>query len=163
MGLVSYHYRVCGFSVLFPLCYDGTRCASLVLSSGVLCHPHWRIGQSSVFSYVYQPQSVYQCLMRDFGNLNITYKAHRTNESSWKFFGYTGSLFRLIMPDCTIFAQIHCWISAGHCCISCGRGAFGTNFIEICIKIHVHQLSFKKMHLKMLYTKFQPFCWGLSE
>ena len=36
----------------------------------------------------------------------------------------------------------------------------GTNFSEILIKIH--KFSFKKMHLKMLSAKWQPFCLGLN-
>ena len=37
----------------------------------------------------------------------------------------------------------------------------GTNFSEISSEIHT--FSFKKMHLKMLSGKWQPFCFGLNE
>ena len=40
-------------------------------------------------------------------------------------------------------------------------GPLGTNFSEILIKIHT--FSFKKMHLKLLFAKWQPFCLGLNE
>ena len=36
----------------------------------------------------------------------------------------------------------------------------GTNFNGVLIKNHT--FSFKKMHLKMLYGKWQPFCLGLN-
>ena len=36
----------------------------------------------------------------------------------------------------------------------------GTNFSKTLIKIHTS--SFKKLHLKMLYAKRQPFCLGLN-
>ena len=39
-------------------------------------------------------------------------------------------------------------------------GPLGTKFSEILIKIHM--FSFKKMHLKMLCAKWQPFCLSLS-
>ena len=39
-------------------------------------------------------------------------------------------------------------------------GLLGTNFNEICIKILT--FSFKKMRLKMLSAKLQPFCLGLN-
>ena len=39
-------------------------------------------------------------------------------------------------------------------------GPLGTNFIEVLIQIHI--FSFKKMHLKMLSRKWQPFCHGLN-
>ena len=39
-------------------------------------------------------------------------------------------------------------------------GPLGTNFSEILIEIHT--FSFKKMHLKMSYVKWHPFCLGLN-
>ena len=39
-------------------------------------------------------------------------------------------------------------------------GCLGTNFSEILIKIQT--FSFKKMYLKMLSGKCQPFCFGLN-
>ena len=39
-------------------------------------------------------------------------------------------------------------------------GPLGTNFIEMLIEIHT--FSFKKIHLKMLSGKWQPFCLGLN-
>ena len=49
------------------------------------------------------------------------------------------------------------WISVGILLI----GPLGTNFSEILIKINT--FSFKKMHLKMLFAKWRPFCFNLSE
>ena len=48
------------------------------------------------------------------------------------------------------------WTNAGGLLI----GPLGTNFSEILIKIHT--LLFKKMHLKMLSVKWQPFCLSLN-
>ena len=48
------------------------------------------------------------------------------------------------------------WTNAGVLLI----GHLGTNFSEISIKIHT--FSFKKMHLKMSYGKWLPFCLGLN-
>ena len=42
--------------------------------------------------------------------------------------------------------------------LSTGRP--GTNFSEIWVK--THQFSFKKMHLKMMTPKCQPFCLGVN-
>ena len=39
-------------------------------------------------------------------------------------------------------------------------GPLGTNFSEILIEIHT--FVFKKIHLKMSYGKWRPFCLGLS-
>ena len=39
-------------------------------------------------------------------------------------------------------------------------GTLGTNFSEISIEIYT--FSFNKMHLKMLYGKWRPFCLGLN-
>ena len=39
-------------------------------------------------------------------------------------------------------------------------GPLGTNFSEILMKIHT--FSFKKMHLKMLFGKWPPFCLGAN-
>ena len=39
-------------------------------------------------------------------------------------------------------------------------GPVGTSFYEILIKIHT--FSFKKIHLKMLFGKWHPFCLGLN-
>ena len=39
-------------------------------------------------------------------------------------------------------------------------GPLGINFSEILIEIHT--FSFKKIHLKMLFGKWQPFCLGLN-
>ena len=39
-------------------------------------------------------------------------------------------------------------------------GTIGTNFSEILCEIHT--FSFKKMHLKMSYEKWRPFCLGLN-
>ena len=39
-------------------------------------------------------------------------------------------------------------------------GPLGTNFSEILTEIHT--FSFKKIYLKMLYGKWQPFCLGLN-
>ena len=39
-------------------------------------------------------------------------------------------------------------------------GPLGTHFSEIVIEIYTS--SFKKMHLKMLSGKLQPFCLGLN-
>ena len=39
-------------------------------------------------------------------------------------------------------------------------GALGTNFSEILTEIHT--FSLKKMFLKMLSGKWQPFCFGLN-
>ena len=49
------------------------------------------------------------------------------------------------------------WTNAGIMLI----GLFGTNFIEILIKIHT--LSFKKMYLKISSAKWRLFCLGLNE
>ena len=48
------------------------------------------------------------------------------------------------------------WINAGILLI----GTLGTNFSEILIQIH--PFSNKKMHLKMSYGKWRPFCLGLN-
>ena len=48
------------------------------------------------------------------------------------------------------------WTSAGILLI----GPLGTNFSEILIEIYT--FSFKKIHLKMLYGKWWPFCLGLN-
>ena len=48
------------------------------------------------------------------------------------------------------------WTNAGILLI----GPLGTNFSEILIKIHIFSLT--KMHLKMLSTKWRPFCLGLN-
>ena len=48
------------------------------------------------------------------------------------------------------------WTNAGLLLI----GPLGTNFSEIWIKIYT--ALFKKLHLKMLPGKFQPFCFGLN-
>ena len=48
------------------------------------------------------------------------------------------------------------WTNAGILLI----GPLGTNFSEILINIHA--FSFKKMHLKMSYGKWRPFCLGLG-
>ena len=48
------------------------------------------------------------------------------------------------------------WTNAGILLI----GSLGTNFSEISTKIRT--FSFKKMHLKMLSGKWQPFCLGLN-
>ena len=48
------------------------------------------------------------------------------------------------------------WINAGLLLI----GPLGTNFSEILIEINT--FSFKKIHLKMLSGKWQPFCFGLN-
>ena len=48
------------------------------------------------------------------------------------------------------------WTSAGILLI----GPLGTNFSEILIEIYT--FSFKKIHLKMLYGKWQQFCLGLN-
>ena len=48
------------------------------------------------------------------------------------------------------------WTNAGLLII----GASGTNFSEILTKIHT--FSFKKMHLKMSFGKWRPFCRGLK-
>ena len=52
--------------------------------------------------------------------------------------------------------QASIWTNAGIMLI----GPIGTNFSEIQIKINT--FSFKKMHLKMLFAKWQPFCPGLN-
>ena len=49
------------------------------------------------------------------------------------------------------------WTNAGILLI----GPLGPNFSEILIEIH--KFSFKKMHLKTLLDKWQPFCLGLNE
>ena len=48
------------------------------------------------------------------------------------------------------------WTNAGILLI----GLLGKNFSEILIRIHM--FSFKKMSLKMLFAKWQPFCLGLN-
>ena len=48
------------------------------------------------------------------------------------------------------------WTNAGTMLI----GKLGTNFNEIISK--THKFSFKKMHLKILSVKWQPFCFGLN-
>ena len=48
------------------------------------------------------------------------------------------------------------WTSVGILLI----GPLGTNFSEILIKIYI--FSFKKMHLKMSFAKWRPFCLGLN-
>ena len=49
------------------------------------------------------------------------------------------------------------WTNAGILLI----GPWGTNFNEILIGIHT--FSFKKIHLKMSFAKWRPFCLGLNE
>ena len=39
-------------------------------------------------------------------------------------------------------------------------GTLGTNFSEICIEMYI--FSFKKMHLKVSFGKWRPFCLGLN-
>ena len=48
------------------------------------------------------------------------------------------------------------WTNAGILLIE----PFGTKFNEILIEIHT--FSFKEMHLKMSFAKWQPFCPGLN-
>ena len=48
------------------------------------------------------------------------------------------------------------WTKAGILLIE----SWGTNFSEIIIEIHT--FSFKKMHLKMLFGKWRPFCLSLN-
>ena len=48
------------------------------------------------------------------------------------------------------------WTYAGRLLI----GPLGTNYSEILIEIH--RFSFKKMHLKIPYGKWQPFCLSLN-
>ena len=49
------------------------------------------------------------------------------------------------------------WTNAGIILI----GPLRTNFSEILIEIHTY--SFKKMHFKMSFGKWRPFCLGLNE
>ena len=48
------------------------------------------------------------------------------------------------------------WINAGTLSI----GPLGTNFTKISIEFHIFPL--KKMHLKMSFGKWRPFCLGLN-
>ena len=52
--------------------------------------------------------------------------------------------------------QVITWTSVGILLI----GPLGTNFSEMLVEIHT--FSFKKIHLKMLFGKWQPFCLGLN-
>ena len=61
-----------------------------------------------------------------------------------------------LLPGSCGWRQAIIWINAGILLI----GPLGTIFCEILIKIHI--FSLKKMHLKMLSVKWQPFCLGTN-
>ena len=89
-------------------------------------------------------------------------------QESWQWLDFThwGRVTHICVSKLTIIGsdnglspdrrQAIIWTIAGILLI----GPLGTNFNEILIAIQT--FSFKKMHLKMLFGKWRPFCPGLN-